>query len=236
MKKTPHQFLSDILKEYYSVILAEYGIHYYGLEENKRLYEAIIHKYEGEEYDLFSQVLVKLKDRYNTADFYMIEDQTPSLTLLMQYTYNEQEVEVYLSVSVLAKCYCFFIKTKNNFGNTIYFDPFFEYADLYNEIDAIIRSIFLHYIKIPYAWLRFKIRYIIPGVNHSSKETGQPMSFATVFDALFFQFDFSKNDIHVMSETSDKYDIFEKLDKSDPALLERFEFFKKEKKAELKPV
>lgn len=236
MKKTPHQFLSDILKEYYPVICPEFGIHYYGLNENIRLYDKIKNKYSCPEYDLFRAVVSRLQDVFIMSDFYIIEDKAPSLTLVIKNIEGYDEgTDIYFSISLLADCYCFFIKTKDYYGDTLYFAPKFDYAHLFSKVEEHLTELLRGYYNLPHSWLAFKIKYIVPGISKTSKENGQLIKKASVFEALFFNYDFSKEGTTILGRDNNS-DIFEKLDKSDPALLERFEFFKKEKKAELKPV
>nr|WP_287423198.1 hypothetical protein [Candidatus Brachybacter algidus] len=236
MKIGAHQYFSNVLNKYYSIICPQYAIHFYGLEENKRLYDKIKLKYYSPEYDLFRTVYSKLQDILIMSDFYIQEDEMPSLTLVIKNIEGDHNVEICFSISLLSNSYCFFLKVKGEFGVTYYFDPFFNYKELYERIDEVLKNILTEYINIPYPWLRYKIKYSIPGVTVSGTEDGEIINYATIFDALFFPYDFNKNGAMPMHKSSSDYNIFEMLNKSDPELIERYNFFKKVKKSELKPL
>jgi|GEM_PF-3415215 len=236
MKILAHQYLSNVLNKYYSVIIPQYTIHFYGLEENKRLYDKIKQKYHSPEYDLFRTVSSKLQDIFIMSDFYMQEDEMPSLTLVIKNIEGFHNVEIWFSISLLSNSYCFFIKAKGEFEITYYFDPFYHFTELYNQVDELLKEILNEYIQIPFIWLRYELRYSIPRITHTNKENGELLNNATIFDALFYPYDFKRERSTIFYNSSSDYNVFEMLDKSDPELLERYNFFKKVKQSELKPL
>lgn len=221
-----HVFIHDILKEYYHVMAPEYTATYYMMPETIRLYDTIRNKLSGSEFVLFNEVIIKLRDKYPDADFIYIDDRKPSHTGILKIAgVDGDQLEVYFSMSILGKCYCFFIKAMGQMGNSIYFAPQFEYTELYQDLDNLFKEALPDYIDLPYNILKYQLRFVVPGKNHSSKGTGQPTSSATVFDAMFFDFEFSDKYTISSGPSGFKKEQFLKLDKHDVGLWERFKFF-----------
>ncbi|MEO7176806.1 MAG: hypothetical protein ABIV51_12860 [Saprospiraceae bacterium] len=233
IQKLAHQYFYDIMKEFYHCMIGEKNMFHYVMNENKKLYSLIKNKNDSQEKQVFESIVEEFKDKFPFAEFFLIEDIKPSLTLVFKMNGpNDEEVSVYFSICLMSNCYCYFVQTKGSKDKRLYFQPIYEYADLHNDVGMVISSKLPEFVNVPYVFLRYGIRFIVPGNQSSFPIDLELGSNATIMDALFFNFDFEQN-FTILHDAEAYKSQFEILDISDPELLERVNFFTKVPKPRL---